>query len=114
MDQLGMTIEVRAPIWVHGHLTRYIQMLCSLPFLWDEQRVWTSYSSDFAAVFPLVSIVQDDRARYEKEARTIKLWEKAGQYGAPKSAESLAADFRLERRVMHSAQLMRRVSQLSP
>ena len=51
-----------------------------------------------AAAFPLVSIVQDDRARYEKEASIKLCGEKAGQYGAPKSAEPLAADFRLERK----------------
>lgn len=43
-------LEVRAPIWVHGHLTRYIQMLFSLHF-WDKQRVWTSYSSE-SCCFP--------------------------------------------------------------
>ena len=72
--------------------SRYIQMLFwnSLCILEISNSVfffcvWTSYSSDFAAV-PLW-IAQDDRARYEKEARSVEaVWiERNGQYGAPNS-----------------------------
>ena len=70
--------------------SRYIQMLFSLHF-GDIQQciffcVWTSCSSDFAAV-PLSTAAQDDRARYEKEARSVEaVWiERNGQYGAPNS-----------------------------
>lgn len=114
MDQMGMTIEVRAPIWVHGHRTRYLQMLCSLPFFWDEQRKLGPHTPAISLLFSHLSQLCRMTVLDMRKRPVSSCERKLASMALQNQLSLLQQTSDLNERVMHSAQLMRQVPQLSP